>query len=135
LTLTGKYAVGQNLQSFSSVVHLDRDSWSNETMKQRTARAWRSGQRQPVTEFTMDVVYSNPRANVKDDLTLDQIRRNMQEIDSALFDSIIKESKTFILGESWTGIDRQRSGTYALDRKLLERALSPYATQLGRMGP
>jgi len=135
LTLTGKYAVGQNLQAFSSVVHLDRDSWSSETMKQRTARAWRSGQRQPVTEFTMDVVYTNPRASAKNDQTLDQIRRYMQELDSDLFDSIIKDSKTFVLGEAWTGIDRQRSGSLALDRKMLERALSPYATQLGKMGP
>jgi len=134
LTLSGKYAVGQNLQAFSSVVHLDRDSWSSETMKQRTARAWRSGQRQPVTEFTMDTVYSNPRANAKDDMTLDLIRRYMQEMDSALFDSIIKDSKTFVLGETWTNIERQRSGTYSLDRKMLERALSPYATQIGKQG-
>ena len=134
LTLSGKYAVGQNLQAFSAVVHLDRDSWSSETMKQRTARAWRSGQRQPVTEFTMDTVYSKPRANAKDDMTLDQIRRYMQEMDSALFDSIIKDSKTFVLGETWTNIERQRSGTYSLDRKMLERALSPYATQLGKQG-
>jgi hypothetical protein len=103
-------------------------------MKQRTARAWRSGQRQPVTEFTMDTVYSKPRANAKDDMTLDQIRRYMQEMDSALFDSIIKDSKTFVLGETWTNIERQRSGTYSLDRKMLERALSPYATQLGKQG-
>ena len=134
LTLSGKYAVGQNLQAFSAVVHLDRDSWSSETMKQRTARAWRSGQRQPVTEFTMDTVYSKPRANAKDDLTLDQIRRYMQEIDSKLFDSIIKDSKTFVLGETWTNIERQRSGVYSLDRQMLERALSPYATQIGKQG-
>ena len=135
LTLTGKYAVGQNLQAFSAVVHLDRDSWSSETMKQRTARAWRSGQRQPVTEFTMDTVYSNPRASAKDDMTLDQIRRYMQEMDSELFDSIIRDSKTFVLGETWTDIDRQRSGAFALKRRMLERALSPYATQLGKSEP
>ena len=132
LTLTGRYAVGQNLQTFSSVIHLDRDSWSNETMKQRTARAWRSGQRQEVTEFTLDTVYANPVAGSSDDRTLDEIRRYLQEMDADLFDRVIKDSKDYVLGETWTGIEKQRAMTYHLDRRMLERALSPYASQLGR---
>jgi len=132
LTLTGRYAVGQNLQTFANVIHLDRDSWSNETMKQRTARAWRSGQRQEVTEFTLDTVYSNPMADSTDDRTLDEIRRYLQDMDADLFDRVIKDSKDFVLGETWTGIEKQRALTYHLDRKMLERALSPYASQLGR---
>ena len=132
LTCTGGYAVGQNLQSFSAVVHLDRDSWSAESMKQRTARAWRSGQRQEVTEFTLDMVYGNPIADAEDDRTLDQIRRYLQEMDSALFDRVIKDSKEYVLGETWTGLQKQRAMTYQLDRKMVERALSPYANQLGR---
>ncbi|NBO57277.1 MAG: hypothetical protein EBU84_22360, partial [Actinobacteria bacterium] len=107
LTCTGGYAVGQNLQSFSAVVHLDRDSWSAESMKQRTARAWRSGQRQEVTEFTLDMVYGNPIADAEDDRTLDQIRRYLQEMDSALFDRVIKDSKEYVLGETWTGLQKQ----------------------------
>lgn len=132
LTLTGKYAVGQNLQEFSSVIHLDRDSWSNEAMKQRTGRAWRSGQRQSVDEYKLDMVYGNPIANPKADQTLDEIRKYLQEMDAGLFDSIIRDSKEFVLGETWTGLSKQRSLTHLLDRKMVERALSPYATQLGR---
>ena len=132
LTLTGKYAVGQNLQEFSSVIHLDRDSWSNEAMKQRTGRAWRSGQRQSVDEYKLDMVYGDPKASAKNDQTLDEIRKYLQEMDAGLFDSIIKDSKDFVLGETWTGLRKQRSLTYQLDRKMIERALSPYANQLGR---
>lgn len=129
--LTGSYAVGQNLQSFGHVIHLDRDAWSNETMKQRTARAWRSGNKKPVGEYTVDLVYSDQFAGPDAAKTLDQIRKIVQEIDENLFNQVVVESQVERLGEEWTQIKKQRSLLYKVNRRMLERALSPYAQQLG----
>ena len=134
LALTGGYAVGQNLQAFNNVVHLDRDTWSNETMRQRTARAWRSGQRQDVSEFVIDTVYQNPVAGPMDNRTLDELRRAIQQIDADLFHRIVRGSKDFILGESWSKTENMLSmevGSKSVEDMMLQRALSPYAYQGG----
>ena len=131
MVLTGSYAVGQNLQSFGTVIHLDRDTWSNETMKQRTARAWRSGNLDPVNEYTLDLVYSAPDGGVQGDVTLDEIRKAIQNIDARLFQEVVLDSQTERLGLEWLEIKKQKSSLHQLDRKMVERALSPYAKQLG----
>ena len=129
--LTGSYAVGQNLQSFGHVIHLDRDTWSNETMKQRTSRAWRSGNKKPVDEYTVDLAYSDQVAGPGASQTLDQIRKVVQEIDASLFNQVVIDSQVERLGEEWTEIKKQRSLLHKVDRRMLERALSPYAQQMG----
>lgn len=130
--LTGTYSVGQNLQSFGTVIHLDRDNWSSETMKQRTARAWRSGNKKPVDEYTLDLVYPDAVADADADQTLDEIRRVIQEIDANLFDRVVLDSQVEKLGEEWLSIKKQRSQMHVIDRRMMERALSPYASQLGQ---
>lgn len=132
LILTGTYAVGQNLQKFSNVIHLDRDDWSNETMKQRSARAWRSGQSDVVNEYTLDMVYEDAISNDDADKTLDQIREIIQSMDGALFDEVVLQSQVERIGEEWSQIKKQRSMLHKVDRKMMERALSPYASQLGK---
>lgn len=129
--LTGSYAVGQNLQSFGHVIHMDRDGWSNETMKQRTARAWRSGNKKPVDEYTLDLSYADQFAGPDAARTLDEIRRVVQGIDENLFNQVVVDSQVERLGEEWTEIKKQRSQLYKVNRRMMERALSPYAQQLG----
>ena len=130
--LTGSYALGQNLQNFNTVIHLDRDDWSNEVMKQRTARAWRAGNKAPVDEYTLDLTY--PDAVEDDDAskTLDEIRQMMQEIDENLFNQVVLASQVERLGEEWLSIKHQRSALHKIDKQMMERALSPYASQMGR---
>jgi hypothetical protein len=130
LTLTGTYAVGQNLQDFTTVIHLDRDSWNSEVMKQRTARAWRTGQSSSVEEITLDVVYSNPRADR--DATLDGIRKAMQELESELFDQVVIESQSEALGKEFFEMKRMDSSFHALNRKMMMMQLSPYLARLGK---
>ena len=132
LVLTGTYAVGQNLQKFNNVIHLDRDDWSNETMKQRSARAWRSGQSEVVNEYTLDTVYEEALSNDDADQTLDQIRKIIQEMDSDLFNEVVIDSQSERIGEEWSKIKKQRSLLHQVDRRMMERALSPYASQLGK---
>ena len=131
VVLTASYAVGQNLQQFDTVVHLDRDTWNAETMKQRTARAWRQGQENPVTEVVLDTVYENPLDNT--DATLDQIRRYVQELDSDLFDRVVIESQTEALGSEFFGMKRMNASFYKVNRRMMEMAMSPYLAQLKDM--
>jgi hypothetical protein len=128
VVLTSTYAVGQNLQEFDTVIHLDRDTWNSETMKQRTARAWRQGQQNPVTEVILDTVYENPLSST--DATLDQIRRYVQELDSDLFDRVVIESQSEALGSEYFGMKRTNASFYKVNRRMMEMAMSPYLAQL-----
>lgn len=132
LTLTGTYAVGQNLQKFTNVIHLDRDDWSNETMKQRSARAWRAGQSEVVNEYTLDMVYGDAVTNDDADKTLDEIREIIQNMDGDLFNEVVIDSQVERIGEEWAEIKKQRSLLHQIDRRMMERALSPYASHLGK---
>lgn len=129
VTLTGTYAVGQNLQSFNKVIHLDRDSWNSETMKQRTARAWRTGQKDSVEEYTLDCVYSNPTD--KSDETLDQIRKHMQQMESDLFDQVVIESQSESLGKEFFEMERSDASFRELNRRMMEMQMSPYLARVG----
>lgn len=137
VTLLGKsYSHGHNLQAFDTVIHLDRDSWNAEAMKQRTARAWRQGQKEPVNELTLDAVYAptdGGKARSELDATLDEIRQFLQDLDGAVFDQIIKDSHRDPekLGQEWLDMSHQDAANIRLDRKTFELAVSPV---LGRMG-
>jgi hypothetical protein len=131
VTLLGKsYSHGHNLQAFDTVVHLDRDSWNAEAMKQRLARAWRQGQKEPVSHMTIDSVYSpldEGEMRNEFDATLDEIRGYLQELDGSIFDAIISESHKdpSKLGEEWLDMGRQDAQYMKLDRGAFELAMSP----------
>jgi hypothetical protein len=128
-TLLGKtYMYGHNLQAFNTVIHLDRDSWNSESMKQRTARAWRQGQDQVVDEVTLDHTYRADEGGVprsENDVTLDQIRRSFQEMDGAIFDRIIKDAQRIALGAEWEGVTKRDASLWKLDDKVTEMMMSP----------
>ena len=129
-TLLGKtYMYGHNLQAFNTVIHLDRNNWNSESMKQRTARAWRQGQSEVVDEVTLDMAYSPDIEGVErseNDRTLDEIRAAFQSMDAAIFDDIIKAAQGIELGAEWEGIDKRDASLWRLDRKVLEMLSSPY---------
>lgn len=136
-TLLGQtYMYGHNLQAFSKVIHLDRNNWNSESMKQRTARAWRQGQEGAVTEFTLDTTFSPstdegiPRD--EDDVTLDQIRASFQDMDAAIFDGIIRDAQDIELGEEWGSVDKKDASLWRLDEKVVEMMSSP---MIGRALP
>lgn len=126
LTLLGKsYEVGQNLQTFSTVIHLDRNTWNSESMKQRTARAWRQGQQNVVDEITLDAVYS-PGEQGAADKTLDEIRKVFQRMESDLFDKVIRRAQDTALGTEWEGMDKRQASFLSVNKDNAELALSPY---------
>ena len=129
------YSHGQNLQAFDTVIHLDRDTWDSEAMKQRTARAWRQGQQNPVDEVTFDAVYGvsdggNPRDEL--DKTLDEIQRLVQQVDGEVFGQIIRESQGIALGKEWQDVAQKGASRYHLDRRIMDLMVSPY---VGRSEP
>jgi hypothetical protein len=130
LVLTKTYALGQNLQMFSTVVHLDRDSFSNEMMKQRLARAWRTGQKGVVEEYTMDAVYDAP-AETRDP-TVDEVRKAIQESQEGVFDSIVHESRNAVIGQEWREMGNISADLVAVNRKMFELAMAPFPAALGK---
>ena len=128
-TLTKSYALGQNLQMFSSVIHLDRDDWNSEIMKQRTARVWRNGQQNSVDEVVLDAVYENP-VDERDE-TLDRIVAYLQELEGELFERVVIESQTEALGSEFFGMKRLPSSLLSINRRMLELSLSPYLARSG----
>ena len=132
--LLGKtYMHGHNLQAFNTVIHLDRNSWNSESMKQRTARSWRQGQDEEVDVVTLDFTYRSDDGGVErseDDVTLDQIRKAFQEMGESIFDSIIKDAQDIELGAEWEGVAKRDASLWRLDKKVAELMLSP---MLGRI--
>jgi hypothetical protein len=129
-TLYGpSYQYGHNLQAFDTVVHLDRDNWNSESMKQRTARAWRQGQDQPVDEITLDATYSATDDGIprdEFDRTLDEIRAYFQEMEGELFDNIIKQAQDIDLGKEWLEMAKRDASLTQIDRKTMEMMMSPF---------
>lgn len=117
------YQTGQNLQAFDTCIHLDRDTWCSEDMRQRTARLWRQGQERPVLELTIDATYANPK-NERDQ-TLEQIRKLHQELEGSIFDMIIKAAQTTELGEEWFTMKAKQASFLKLDQDTLELMASP----------
>lgn len=128
-----EYSYGHNLQAFDTVIHLDRDGWQSETMKQRIARAWRQGQRNPVDEFTLDATYSADRGPLDEyDVTLDQIGQAIQQVGKEVFDAIMLESLDTDLGGKWGEMVQRDASLVNLDQKVNDLMLSPY---IGRSEP
>ena len=133
-TLLGSvYMYGHNLQAFNTVIHLDRNHWNSESMKQRTARAWRQGQEEVVDEVTLDIAYSPdidgaPREDA--DRTLDEIRASFQQMDAAIFDDIIKAAQRITLGAEWDEVSKRDASFWHLDQKVIQMLASPYLDQV-----
>ena len=53
-------------------------------------------------------------------------------MDGALFDEVVLQSQVERIGEEWSQIKKQRSMLHKVDRRMMERTLSPYASQLGK---
>jgi hypothetical protein len=120
-TLTDSYATGQNLQDFDTVIHLERAD-NSEVSKQRTARAYRNGQRQSVREYHLDVVYSDTGTP---DVTIDEIRKYIQTIEEDLFEEVIVQSQSERLGAEYFDMSHIPARFYEVERRTIELLLSP----------
>lgn len=156
ITLTGKegkkggsggYSKGFNLQTFDTVIHLDRDSWSSEEMEQRRGRAWRTGQPDRVQEYTVDLVFSNEKEYVDASEQNKKVDKLSDEELIAFANTLISESKKAKEGgipeiegvipnlgdmpkavRDAGGDDQKRKDAYAL-RSNLEVAIKTYLAE------
>lgn len=131
MTLTKTYAHGQNLQAFSVVVHLDRDSFSSEMIKQRTARAWRTGQKSTVSSVTLDAAYDTPKGG--NDVTLDAIRGYIQAMQDKLFTEIVGNAQLAKIGPEWAEMQGIDASLVAVNRRLFELVVSPSPENIAAM--
>jgi len=138
LTLHGQtYSTGQNLQAFNTVIHLDRDHWNSEEMKQRTARSYRQGQKDQVTEITVDTVlnYQGPATEDGDLATgiksLDEIRKFFQKMEEEIFNAVIKGAQDQVLGEEFKDVTVTGAGykQKSKDTASLILSGSPFASK------
>jgi hypothetical protein len=123
------YQQGQNLQAFDTVIHLDRDGWSAENMRQRERRVFRNGQENPVKSFIIDSVYETPKDSF--DETLEQIRAHLQKVEGNLFEEIIREAQKLELGREWFGMTHKRASLTHTSRQVMELVLSPTPARVG----
>jgi hypothetical protein len=127
-TMLGQtYQTGQNLQAFDTVIHLDRDTWCSEDMRQRTARLWRQGQESGVLEVTIDAVYDAARSTY--DATLDEVRKHQQVLEGELFDAVVKAAQGKELGAEFFDMVAKNASSIQLDRATVDLMASPYVAQ------
>jgi len=83
-----------------------------------------------VEEYTLDMVYENPRDDL--DETLEQIVGHLQKLEGDLFDEVVRKSQTEALGAEWFGMKQLPPSVLKVNREMLELALSPYLARLGK---
>lgn len=129
------YQVGQNLQAFDQVIHMDRDSWSDQNMEQREGRSWRQGQKYPVDVVYIDAKYSEaPGGQTRKDVdvTIDGLQGAVELIQSEMFASVIQAAQRLGqddgrgLGAEWQEILRSDASNAKLQDKIVELMASPY---------
>ena len=141
---TDAYARGFNFQRFQKVVHLDRgNGFDSELLKQRTARAYRTGQKSEVQEVFLD---SSLGADGQlegmdaDMVSIQEIQKLLNEKDQAFFQEIIQGGMSQSLVESLDAIEditgeelaRQKKGDKGIASSYLERLLDPSEGAIAR---
>ena len=122
--LTSAYSTGHNLQWISSVIHLDRDNWNNQEMKQRTARCHRQGQKEDVEVQIVDAVVEN-----SDTPAINEVQKWMMEMEQELFDDVVRASMSYEFNEKLVEFGKaseiQLRNDKPMDRSALESVLAP----------
>jgi len=122
--LTSAYSTGHNLQWISSVIHLDRDNWNNQEMKQRTARCYRQGQKDDVEVQIVDAVAEN-----SDTPAINEVQKWMMEMEQELFDDVVRASMSYEFNENLVKFGKaseiQLRNDKPMDRSALESVLAP----------
>ena len=120
LILTKSYTRGHNLQDFKRTIHLDRNTFNNEQIKQRDGRNWRTGSDEMVVSYTPDVILNK---NARKFVDIDQIKKSILDIEDYLFNVVIRESfaykperDDYILNEEFEGTSK-----YFYDNRLKDQ--------------
>lgn len=146
LSCSDAYAKGYNFQFVSTVVHLDRgNKFDSELVKQRTARAYRTGQEKQVEVIHLDSVIAKGGDRTaqygasesgdvfkKDfaDMTIDEIKDLVQGVDQDFFMDIIRQGMGTNLISNYDGVKRVTGESLRVNKNLLGLLLDPSAENL-----
>jgi hypothetical protein len=152
LTCSDKYAKGFNFQFIDTVVHLDRGAnFDSENVKQRTARAYRTGQDKQVEVLFLDSlvdggkhslsdIESDDKGNVvkapkKDDenISLDELQALVQKVDQKFFTDIIRQGQETNLIDTYESVKRTTGKLVSTNKNLLAQILNPTAENIAKM--
>ena len=141
ISCTDEYAKGFNFQFISTVVHLDRgEGFDSELVKQRTARAYRTGQNKQVEEIYLDAVIvrggdrtseygESDKASAfgKDamDMTIDEMKDLIQGTDQDFFMDIIKKGMETNLIADYDSIERTTGESVRINKNLVSMLIDP----------
>jgi len=145
ITCTDAYARGFNFQRFQKVVHLDRGKgFDSELLKQRTARAYRTGQKGVVDEIYLDSSIGSEEGDIAgldaDMISIEEIQKLLNQKDQEFFQEIIQGGMSQSLIESLDAVEditgdelaRQKKGENGIAGSFLERLLDPSDEALAR---
>ena len=149
LSCTDDYARGYNFQFIGTVVHLDRGKgFDSEEVKQRTARAYRTGQENQVEVIYLDSVIksggdrsgeygASEGAEVFkkdfDQMTIDEIKDLVQGADQDFFMDIISQGMAQNLVEGYESVERTTGKTIATNKNLFAQLLDPTSETLNQV--
>ncbi|NBP58322.1 hypothetical protein EBU71_17685, partial [bacterium] len=125
MVANSSYSRGFNLQQFNAVVHLDRDGWDSEELKQRTARLQGVEKEEPVTEYILDAV-------VGGSTSIDELRDRVQEVDQKFFSEILRESGALDLTKKYEAIEKLTTSK-KVNLENFTRALLPTREMLAKI--
>ena len=110
IACTDAYAKGFNFQTFNKVVHLDRGKgFDSELIKQRTARAYRTGQTEVVEEIFLDSTMApagESDTRSVEDVSIQEIQKMVAAKDQEFFMDIIRTGMETSLTESVDAVER-----------------------------
>lgn len=149
LSCTDEYAKGYNFQFISTVVHLDRGKgFDSEEVKQRTARAYRTGQKSKVEVIYLDSVIADGGSRSgeygaseeadtfgKDysDMTVDEIKDLVQGADQDFFMDIIQQGMRTNLIANYEGVERTTGASIKINKNMFSMLLDPSSTNLKKV--
>jgi hypothetical protein len=146
ISCTDEYAKGFNFQFIGTVVHLDRgEGFDSELVKQRTARAYRTGQNKQVEVIYLDAVIAkggdrtsgygdSDKASAfgKDamDMTIDEMKDLIQGADQDFFMDIIRKGMETDLIADYDSVERTTGESIRINKNLVSMLLDPSASNI-----
>lgn len=144
ISCTDAYAKGFNFQFISTVVHLDRgEGFDSELVKQRTARAYRTGQEKQVEVVYLDSMLdavkppevddvdgeSRSYANAED-ISIDELKNIVQSADQTFFQDVIDQAAKTNLVDNYEKVRRTTGKLMSMNKNLFAMVLKPTAVSL-----
>lgn len=149
LSCTDAYAKGFNFQFIDTVIHLDRgEGFDSENVKQRTARAYRTGQDKQVEVIFLDSMIGSGKHTLEmletdgdgndisvtkkdaENISLDELKALVQQTDQNFFMDVIQQGQSVNLIDTYESVRRTTGEIVNTNRNLFSQILNPTAENI-----